>query len=108
MLVTSGELPRPRSGHSAVLVRDHSIVIFGGWGGGYRRFSDLFELNVGTYIFLNLGLQCNPFSAEALITPFLLDTGVWTNHRPTGDLPQERSGHTACLINPNLMVRLRI
>ncbi|ELR13924.1 kelch repeatcontaining protein [Acanthamoeba castellanii str. Neff] len=75
---TTGPLPSPRSGHSAVLVRHHNMLIFGGWSGGYPRFSDVFELN--------------------------LDTGEWREHSPTGDLPKGRSGHAACLLNPSLMM----
>lgn len=45
-VATTGSVPSPRSGHSAVLVREHSILVFGGWGGGFRRFGDLHELDL--------------------------------------------------------------
>lgn len=73
-----GEKPRGRSGHTAVLVREQNVMVFGGWAGGYSRFDDLYELNTRTL--------------------------KWTKHHPTGRLPRQRSGHSAALLTPTTMV----
>jgi dynein heavy chain len=75
------DCPLPRGGHSACMIGDSKMYIFGGYGGsGYARL-DYNDVNV-------------------------LDLSIWEWFKvpATGELPPERSGHQGCAVLEKMYV----
>eukprot|EP00939_MAST-03C_sp_MAST-3C-sp1_P001116 g1116.t1 len=78
------EAPQPRSGHSAALVADRYLYVFGGFGGagfGRRELNDLYVLDMHD-----------------------LDKLQWRRVSPKGTAPAPRSGHAACVVRQRDMI----
>jgi hypothetical protein len=65
----AGELPIPRASHSAVVNAD-GMYVFGGNGEDGTKFADMWKMDLLTW--------------------------EWVRISPKGDLPEGRSGHSAC------------
>lgn len=70
--------PSARYGHSAVLVNETKIFIFGGTN-GREYFNDLFVLD--------------------------LEVMAWTQPKCEGPIPSKRMGHTALQVGTNMIVQ---
>lgn len=81
LLTTKGPNPSPRAGHSATLVQNNKMVVFG--GGVVDGYSN--EL-----FFLDLS-----FSFIKLFFHVILDTLTWEKPTIIGTAPCPRAGHTA-------------
>ncbi|KAI8363549.1 hypothetical protein B0O80DRAFT_378480 [Mortierella sp. GBAus27b] len=89
---TFGSIPPPCRAHTATLVDNKRLFVFGG-GDGPQYFNDLYILDIG----------------EVPITPingcFLsIDTLTWSNPPTTGMRPCKRRAHTTCVYNNRVYV----
>ena len=125
---TKGELPLPRSGHTATIFRDCFMYVFGGMTHDGPS-SDFFALDLSTMTWFRpqtFGTPPRPrmgHVAARIVDRYLIIFGggtidkvfddlhifdtekcTWRRGSDTGSVPQSRAGHSCCVIDERLFI----